>query len=225
MYSLVWGKAQQLCFADDHEYYRALGSLCRPGSYTITYETNSDTESWSDAFRIKCLRSDNQTPDAFISAMRTARRINCNDYIENLYKYHDFDFDVGNKVLIGEYSKVKNTVPSQYHFDFDEGYNLRFIRYERRASKSVIKPKQTTNSLLKTSENTTAKTAPIQKPVSTPKPKPLPVEVGEKIIHKAFGMGEVFEVDGQYIRIRFSNVGEKSFVNPDAFNGGFIKKP
>lgn len=46
MYSLVWGKAQQLCFADDHEYYRALGSLCRTDSYTITFETNSETESW-----------------------------------------------------------------------------------------------------------------------------------------------------------------------------------
>ena len=44
MYSLVWGKAQQLCFADDHEYYRALGSLCRTDSYTITFETNSETD-------------------------------------------------------------------------------------------------------------------------------------------------------------------------------------
>ena len=60
---LAWGKAQQLSFADDHEYYQALGSLCRRGSYTITFETNSQTESWGDAFRIKCLESDNRTPD------------------------------------------------------------------------------------------------------------------------------------------------------------------
>lgn len=46
MTNLVWGKAQQLSFSDDHEYYQALGSLCRRGSYTITFETNSQTESW-----------------------------------------------------------------------------------------------------------------------------------------------------------------------------------
>ena len=28
MASLVWGKAQQLWFYDDHEYYQVLGSLC-----------------------------------------------------------------------------------------------------------------------------------------------------------------------------------------------------
>ncbi len=60
---LVWGKAQQLIFADDYEYYQALGSLYRPGVYTITFETNSQTESWGDAFRIKCLMDDNHRPD------------------------------------------------------------------------------------------------------------------------------------------------------------------
>ena len=125
MYGLVWGKTQQLCFAEDHEYYRALGSLCRPGAYTITFETNSDTESWSDAFRIKCLLGDDQIPDAFVIAMRTARRINCNDYVQNLYEYHGFDFDVGEKVLIGDYDKVIETVPQQYHSDFKEGYKER----------------------------------------------------------------------------------------------------
>ena len=120
MANLVWGKAQQLSFADDHEYYQALGSLCRRGSYTITFETNSQTESWGDAFRIKCLESDSRTPDAFINAMRNARRINCNDYVQNLYEHHDFDFDVANKVLHGDFEKVKRTVPTSYHQDFED---------------------------------------------------------------------------------------------------------
>ena len=99
----------------------SLSAYLEGNPYTITFETNSETESWGDAFRIKCLRSDAQTPDAFINAMRTARRINCNDYVQNLYEYHDFDFDVGNKVLIGNYNKVKQTVPASYHFDFADG--------------------------------------------------------------------------------------------------------
>lgn len=135
MANLVWGKAQQLSFADVHEYYQALGSLCRRHSYTITFETNSQTESWGDAFRIKCLESDSRTPDAFINAMRNARRINCNDYVQNLYEHHDFDFDVANKVLHGDFEKVKRTVPTSYHHDFEEGYNLRFTRYGKRENK------------------------------------------------------------------------------------------
>lgn len=225
MYSLTWGKAQQLCFADDHEYYRALGSLCRSGSYTITYETNSETESWSDAFRIKCLRSDSQTPDAFIRAMRSARRINCNDYIQNLYEYHDFDFDVGNKVLIGNYNKVRQTVPEQYHYDFDEGYNLRFTRYKKESFQGGNRPVNTTINRQKSNSIKEERTVTVQKPVvEKPKPKLVQVSIGDRLIHKAYGAGEVLEVEEQYIRIRFASVGDKSFVNPDAFTGGFLSK-
>lgn len=184
MYSLVWGKAQQLWFEDDHEYYRALGSLCRRDSYTITYETNSETESWSDAFRIKCLRSDSQTPDAFINAMRTGRRINCNDYIQNLYEFHSFDFDVGNKVLIGNHDKVRQTVPSAYLFDFEEGYNLRFTRYGK---------KRSNNNLGLSREQ--ARTAAPKKT--------------ERIRHKKFGEGSVVGRKGEFIIVNFSRVGRK----------------
>lgn len=122
MARLIWGKAQQLRFEDNYEYYWALGSLCRNGFYTITYETNSETESWSDAFRIKCLAGNGQLPNAFIKAMRNARRINCNDYVQNLYENHGFSFDVANKVLRGKYEEVRKTVPQEYIIAFDEGY-------------------------------------------------------------------------------------------------------
>ncbi len=230
MYSLVWGKAHQLCFADDHEYYRALGSLCRHDSYTITFETNSETESWGDAFRIKCLRGDNQTPDAFINAMKTARRINCNDYVQNLYEFHNFDFDVGNKVLVGNYNKVKQTVPSTYYYDFDEGYNLRFTRYgadgskvskaksnagnyNRAVSKPTVKPKTTAQPI-----------QPSQPKVVKPEPMPIKVSKGEIIIHKSFGNGKVVSAEGKYIKAYFETVGEKTFLNPDAFDKGFLKR-
>lgn len=226
MYSLVWGKAQQLCFADDHEYYRALGSLCRTDSYTITFETNSETESWGDAFRIKCLRSDSQTPDAFIDAMRTARRINCNDYVQNLYEYHDFD--VGNKVLIGNYEKVKKTVPSSYYYDFEEGYNLRFTRYDRKDRK---KKQSVSHSEIRRTEMQKKNQSIVKNEQTVPKdtkakPEPVPIKVnkGEMIIHKSFGRGKVVSADGKYLKVVFDGIGEKTFANPGAFEGGFIRK-
>lgn len=228
MYGLVWGKAQQLSFADDHEYYRALGSLCRRDAYTITFETNSDTDSWSDAFRIKCLEDDQHTPDAFINAMRTARRINCNDYVQNLYEYHDFDFDVRSKLLIGNYDKVKKTIPASYYYDFDEGYNLRFTRYKKTSNKKSTVT-QRTHKVERRTERIQVK--PVaqsngdsmnHKPVEPPTPM-IKVNVGDKVKHKAYGIGKVYSVNGRYITIQFDEVGNKKFINPDAFNKGFIQ--
>lgn len=224
MYSLVWGKSQQLCFADDHEYYKALGSLCRSASYTITFETNSETESWGDAFRIKCLRPDSQTPDAFIDAMRTARRINCNDYVQNLYEYHDFDFDVGNKVLIGNYEKVKRTVPKSYYQDFDEGYNLHFTRCNKsQREKKAFITKTLKEPVKRKPEPKTIIEPAIKKEVK-PEPVPISVVLGETIIHKSFGNGKIVSSEGKYIKVLFDTVGEKTFANPGAFEGGFIRK-
>ena len=231
MANLVWGKAQQLSFADDHEYYQALGSLCRRGSYTITFETNSQTESWGDAFRIKCLESDSRTPDAFINAMRNARRINCNDYVQNLYEHHDFDFDVANKVLHGDFEKVKRTVPTSYHQDFEDGYNLRFTRYGKKEAKKKSNTSQTCSFSCTITQSSFSRTenpkSTVSQPVYTdPKPEPIPVSVkkGEIIKHKSFGEGTVLSSDGKYIKIIFDKVGEKTFTNPDAFEKGFLSK-
>lgn len=225
MASLVWGKAQQLWFYDDHEYYQVLGSLCHHDAYTITFETNSETESWGDAFRIKCLMPDSKTPDAFLDVMKTARRINCNDYVQYLYEYHNFDFDVGNKVLVGQYQKVKETVPSSFYQDFDDGYNLKFTRHDRSKKPAKTHPTGSTPVSKPPKPATPQKQDnPIPKVAPPPKPEPIPVSVGEIIKHKSFGTGTVYAVEGTYIRIRFDAVGEKSFVNPDAFKMGFLTK-
>ena len=227
MASLVWGKAQQLCFYDDREYYQVLGSLCRPGAYTITFETNSETESWGDAFRIKCLMPDSKTPDAFLYSMKTARRVNCNDYVQHLYEYHDFDFDVANKVLIGDYSKVKRTVSPDHYKDFDDGYHFNFVRYE----KPKKLPKQhTSQTVSKEHKVRQVKSQPQIIQPSTkpeppkPRPVPIPISVGETVTHKAFGKGIVSSVDGNYIVVQFPKDGEKRFGNPDIFDRGFLKK-
>ena len=50
------------------------------------------------------------------------------------------------------------------------------------------------------------------------------VFVGEKVYHKSFGEGVICKVDGCVISVDFETVGEKRFVNPDAFIDGFLTK-
>ena len=68
--------------------------------------------------------------------------------------------------------------------------------------------------------------SPVVVPIKEVKPLPQPISVtlGEKIIHKAFGVGVIYKNEDKRIRIRFDSVGEKTFQNPDAFEKGFLKK-
>lgn len=122
MARLVWGKAGQLSFADQQEYYYSLGLLCNSSWFNIVFEPNSLTDSWGDAFRIQCGNCPVQLPNAFQSALRSQDRINCNDYIENLYTNHNFTYD-GVKYIYGDYTSVRATVPVAYVASFDAGYN------------------------------------------------------------------------------------------------------
>lgn len=118
-----WGKNGQLQFESDYEYYKSLGALCRPGAFHISFETNSKTDSWGDAFRIRCTGNPDRMTDAFKHAAKSNSRINNNDYIENLVDQHDFTFNTASKIVSGKYDDVKHTVPTQYHDAFDEGYH------------------------------------------------------------------------------------------------------
>lgn len=208
MAQLEWGKAKQLRFANDHEYYQALGALCRDDSYTISFETNSDTDSWSDAYRIKCFESDVNTPDAFINAMRDARRINCNEYVENLYKNHKFDFISNSKVLVGKYATVIATVPTAFHKDFDDGYHLKITKYG--VTPKSAAPKTVTKSAVSSHKPSASATSGVKK--------------GDNVSHGKFGTGTVTFIKGGYVRILFPGQGEKQFPCPDAFDKGFLTK-
>ncbi len=64
---------------------------------------------------------------------------------------------------------------------------------------------------------------PIQKPKAEIK---LPeVAVGDKVKHKKFGEGTIAFMDkaGKKLRVRFTD-GEKLFIFPEAFTGGFLTK-
>ena len=122
MAKLTWGQLDQLQFADQNEYYYALGLLCNSGWFNIVYEPNKLTNSWGDAYRIQCGKCPVALPGAFQDAIRTQSRINNNDYVENLYCNHNFHYD-GGKYIYGDYAAVRTTVPSQYLASFDAGYN------------------------------------------------------------------------------------------------------
>lgn len=121
MARLVWGQDGQLEFADQEEYYYSLGLLCNSDWFNIVYEPNKLTNSWEDAYRIQCAKCPVTLPQAFQDALRTQKRINNNEYVENLYTNHNFDFD-GPKHIRGDYDDVRETVPDEYLADFDDGY-------------------------------------------------------------------------------------------------------
>ncbi len=122
MIELVWGKYGQLEFIDEHEYYQALGGLCRNDLYSITFEKNTQTHSWGDAYRIRLLNNNVEITNAFNNAMRDKNRINCNPYVENLLINHRFE--IRDNAIYGDFEIVKETVPESYYDDFERGYNV-----------------------------------------------------------------------------------------------------
>lgn len=47
------------------------------------------------------------------------------------------------------------------------------------------------------------------------------LQVGDKVVHKSFGPGEVMSIDEKFIIVRFSDM-EKKFLFPDAFEKGYL---
>lgn len=65
-----------------------------------------------------------------------------------------------------------------------------------------------------------------EEPIATEKPKresPINIAVGDTVLHKTFGEGCVCESEDGYVLVEFASVGQKKFLNPEAFNKGFLK--
>ena len=108
-------------------------------------------------------------------------------------------------------SQIQNTAPS------------RFIKPKN------VEHKQN-NSAPSASVQTNSTVVHAQSQISKPKPKDnyKAVHVGDKVIHKAFGIGYIRDVKQvnprkQRIVVEF-DAGVKQFMNPDVFNTGFLKK-
>lgn len=117
---LRWGNNPQLVFENEHEFYRALGHLSNPKAYTISYEFNKRTGSYSDACRIRILASAKNIPQAFEKKKKTNNRINCNEYIMYINENHNF-VQTGN-VYEQNIQNVLPTIPTEYISDYMQGY-------------------------------------------------------------------------------------------------------
>lgn len=221
MIKMRYGSQDQVSFRDMNEYYFALGFLANSRNAEIRWENNEDQGAWGSEGRIHCLVPENLFPQFFrFTAGRgnVYARINCNDYVGTLVTEHNFNYNSRGQNV----SKILETVPDKYRDIFKEGYGGNID------VNSVYKiPVQNVQS--RTAG--TARTAtPVQVTPPTPvkiektKPQPIAVAVGETIKHKRFGAGTVCAVENNYVRIHFDKDGDKSFINPDAFNSGFLSK-
>ena len=217
MVKLQYGKQGQVSFRDLNEYYFALGFLANSKNADLRWENNEDLGAWGSEGRIHCLVPQSKFPQFFrFTAGRGAvyARINCNEYVACLIYDHNFNYNGSNQ----DVGKILETVPEKYRDIFKEGFggNLDI-------NPTYKKPRTSSHT-----EHTRPNVQTIQdKPVNEAayiNSNLLPVSKGDIIIHKSFGRGIVYSVEGKYIRIRFSTVGQKMFIYPDAFEKGFLKK-
>lgn len=121
---LEYGNERQLKFSSKSEYYEVVGSLCNEDIFLITYEENSKTKSYTDAYRIKCRIGKEKLVKSLRDAIRSGNRINCNEFVEQLKYKHGFIQEYGSKRILGYYDKVIQTIPDQYVDIFNKGYFL-----------------------------------------------------------------------------------------------------
>ena len=109
-----------LKFENEKEYYIALGTFCNSKTFTISYEPNKSTGSYSDAYRMRKLASAHKLIDPIENAIRSGNRINCNSYVDTLIKKHNFIQN--GKLIYGTLENVIKTVPEEFIANFIEGY-------------------------------------------------------------------------------------------------------
>lgn len=110
---LKWGNQNQLSFANEEEYYMALGIFTNPKLARVYIEDNAKRGSFSDANRLRIYSEAQRSnlPQALENAMKDRGRINCNQYVDNLIKNHGFVLS-GN-VVVGTLENVLKTIPKE----------------------------------------------------------------------------------------------------------------
>ena len=217
MPKLRYGAQNQVSFRDLHEYYFALGFLANVKNAEIRWENNEEQGAWGSEGRIHCLVPEDKFPQFFkFTAGRGAvyARINCNDYVGALVTDHNFNYNSNGQNV----EAILKTVPDNYRKDFKEGYGGNLNLNPLYKQKLADRNKPSDSSKTKYVPNEVVKQEPKDRPA------PIPITVGENVIHKAFGKGTVSSVDGNYILVQFPKAGEKKFGNPDIFDRGFLKK-
>ena len=124
MYKSRFGKFGQIKFADEHEYYRFLGYLAKSdGSTKLVLEHNELQGAWARERRIEIFENMPYPFDVRLTAGNGSRRlryrVNCNEFLDNLYLNHHFQDG-----KIQDIPAIRGTIPPQYMADFDAGLAL-----------------------------------------------------------------------------------------------------
>lgn len=145
---LFGGRAQDISFASDNDFFEAIGYLAKPGKLLNfeaqvpedkvnkfkaefpnqhQYTINNDTET-SSGYPMKMgiqlrlyLNNQNNIPDNLKATISKGDRINRGLFSEKLLRY--YGFDIGRKQ---DSKKIRNIIAnnySKYLVDFDKGYN------------------------------------------------------------------------------------------------------
>ena len=123
MYKSGFGTKGQIKFNSEKEYYQALGYLAKSdGTSAVVWENNEQQGAWGNEGRIHFYIENLSIPGSFKLTAGVGNikyRVNCNDFVENLTKNHNF-------VYGGKQNKqnIKNTIPSEFQDDFEYGLTL-----------------------------------------------------------------------------------------------------
>lgn len=125
MAQLVFGRDSQICFNSENDYYESLGFLAKnDGTTSLHWEHNEISGAWGSEGRIHCYKDLNMFPGSLSQAFtegtgKILQRINCNEYVACLLNFHNFKLGDNQDVEL-----IRNTVPSAYIDDFNNGLNL-----------------------------------------------------------------------------------------------------
>lgn len=124
MYRNEFGTKQQIEFDSESEYYEFLGYLAKSdGSTNLVWERNDESGAWGPEGRIEF----NQASPSSLGAnlLHTAgrdsivSRVNCNEFVTHIVDQHSFEYG-----STQDRDVIKSTIPTEYHPDFDRGFNL-----------------------------------------------------------------------------------------------------
>jgi hypothetical protein len=124
MYKSSFGSKGQIQFANEHEFYTFLGYLAKSdGSTSIVWEHNENQGAWGSEGRIQVHISNmpniGQMTITAGNGGDVISRINCNEFVENICTNHRFVYGKQQDVI-----QIRQTIPSQYQADFDNGLRL-----------------------------------------------------------------------------------------------------
>ncbi len=126
MYKPLFGKGRQMKFTSPEEYYETLGFIAKSdGTCDIYREENQNQGAWSYEVRMNCYKNLTSFPPPLKRKLtrgkgkKVLRRINCNEFFEDLINNHNFDYG-----LTQDTESIRSTIPKQYLADFDRGLRV-----------------------------------------------------------------------------------------------------